>query len=100
MICQKFFMIKIFQVKQIKFYFQIQKCEKNIINIDNWFKIDEKVNGNWSKTHLLGCLYSFEQKRYLDLNLVHNSINSKVFNLKFKKKQKFDFENLPFWGNY
>ena len=92
-LCDKNFPIKTNKILFSKF----KNVKKNIINLDNWFKIDEKVNGNWSRTHLLKLSsILLNRKDILDLNQIHNGINSKVFNLKFKKNKNLILKTYPF----
>jgi hypothetical protein len=73
---------------------------KDIININNWFKIDQVINGYWSINHLkkLSSIL-LKKNNILDLDQVHNGINSKVYKLKLKKNKSLILKMYPFEDN-
>ncbi len=93
---------KNFPTKTNKILFSNTKDDKkNIIKINNWFKIDEIINGYWSTQHLkkLSSIL-LKKKDILDLNQIHNGINSKVYKLKFKKNKNLILKIYPFEDNF
>ena len=115
---------KITQIKKLKLNFFIDDltevlCDKNfpkitkkilfsknknnnedIINVNNWFKIDQVINGYWSIDHLKKLSSILLKKNdILDFNQVHNGINSKVYKLKLKKNKSLILKMYPYEDN-
>ncbi|MDB3920167.1 hypothetical protein N9349_05380, partial [Candidatus Pelagibacter sp.] len=74
---------------------------ENIIKINNWFKIDEIINGYWSIKHLKKLSSTLlKDKVILNLNQIHDGINSKVYKLKLKKNKNLILKIYPFEDNF
>ncbi len=96
-LCDKNFPTKTKKILFSKF----KENKKNIININNWFKIDEIINGNWSTKHLIKLSsILLKNKEILDFNQIHNGINSKVYKLKFQKNKKLILKIYPIEDNF
>ena len=95
-LCDKNFPIKTNKILFSKF----KNVKKNIINLDNWLKLMKKLTEIGQNTFIKTVFYSLNRKDILDLNQISNGINSKVFNLKFKKKKNLILKTYPFGRDY